>query len=988
MSEQRLTNIRHKGNVYCIALSPDGSRIVSGDSAGTTALWDAKTGKSFWEVTGGVISCAAFSPDGAKVVVGEAETVRVIDAETGRLIQVVGEHEGDVFGVAFSPDGSRIVSGAFDSTVRIWDMNTGKLLQIFLEEHGGPTNTVSFSPDGSRVVSGSYDAKLRLWDADTGQKILVLEGHQSFVYGVAFSTDGTHIASASDDCTVRIWDAQTGEPIRIFEGHESSVDCIAFSPDGSRIASGDNSTVRIWDVNSGRPIQILEGHKGGVRSCGFISNRISWSGTGSGTVGFWNVEDSIPAKTYIQYTNAKVLLVGDSGAGKTGLSNSLVNGKFRESESSTIGAWATHLPLKAESDEAIQKEVWLWDFAGQADQRLVHQLYMDGSAAVVLVFNADQRDPVPGLRIWKRALDQTLQAEPAYFLVAARTDAGRQFDQESLRRYAEDNRCIYFETSALSGKNIAELRQSILDRIDWEKIVHRSTPAAYKEINDAILHLRDEKVVLLSLDALKERLRPRIDPGIDLDKDILSVLNLLEGPGLVKCLEFGRYVLLRPEWINKYAQTVLRTIRADDQNLGSIEADQIRQARLIFNTPADGDEAKADRLGADDEAIVLRAMEDALLDRGLCLRVEDRLVFPSHCGIERQNYPYQPLVNVSYRFEGYLDDAYATLVTRLALSGAFELKSLWRDAADFSVPEGEHTLGVRLIREPNGDGVIELYRDRDLNAKMEVVFAAFVHQHLKKGQKRGDEVVRQRHHICPQCKTPVLHFDKVMKRLQSDGRKAKIICVDCERSIPLWDEMEDLFADDRLRAEVMKLEEAVRVELDSRRKGELLVNETLARIHQADQKGEPVGGANDEGVDIRMEFTKRETNRRGNEVSAGTGRWMALQTKSGNSYLRERKRDGVETFQIEEKWADYWAKQECPVMLVIGTFPDERSRGQDRFDRVRWMEVGNFCRREINADRKITQIEFAGEDVTTDSILKWRDDVLGGKWVRVPLDSE
>src|ERR1019366_7886343 len=91
------------------------------------------------------------------------------------------------------------------------------------------------------------------------------------------------------------------------------------------------------------------------------------------------------APKQVQYTNAKVLLVGDSGVGKTGLSNYLAHGIKVEDDKtlpSTDGVWATHWPLPHSKKKAgVEREIWLWDFAWQVDYRLVHQLYMDDAAA-------------------------------------------------------------------------------------------------------------------------------------------------------------------------------------------------------------------------------------------------------------------------------------------------------------------------------------------------------------------------------------------------------------------------------------------------------------------------------------------------------------------------------------------------------------------------------------------------------------------------------
>ena len=96
-----------------------------------------------------------------------------------------------------------------------------------------------------------------------------------------------------------------------------------------------------------------------------------WDLSGTAFPGAWEgfADDGI------EYTNAKILLVGESNAGKTGMTERLVHKRAPSTRTSTSGVWATQYPLTGlPSKPGWEREVWLWDFGGQADQRLVHQL--------------------------------------------------------------------------------------------------------------------------------------------------------------------------------------------------------------------------------------------------------------------------------------------------------------------------------------------------------------------------------------------------------------------------------------------------------------------------------------------------------------------------------------------------------------------------------------------------------------------------------------
>ncbi|WP_017306791.1 response regulator [Spirulina subsalsa] len=263
--------------------------------------------------------------------------------------------------LTLTPDGRYAVSGSKDSTIKIWDILTGREVRT-LVGHESAVLSIAVTPEGDRIVSSSTDDTIKIWEFDSGEEIRTISSDSHKIYALTVSPDGKTVVSASAENTIKptfdfsleemlsrlpmqsvplvlfiltllrrtpaikIWDLDSGEEKGSLMGYSRGVTDLVISPKGDRVVSGSrDQTLKIWDLKTGKFLNTLLGHTDEIRSVCITPNGENIiSGSRDRTIKIWDLKTGHVLRT-LRGHNQSVTSVAISGDGKTIISGSRDN---------------------------------------------------------------------------------------------------------------------------------------------------------------------------------------------------------------------------------------------------------------------------------------------------------------------------------------------------------------------------------------------------------------------------------------------------------------------------------------------------------------------------------------------------------------------------------------------------------------------------------------------------------------------------------------
>lgn len=254
-----------------VAVSPDGSLVLTASDDGIVHVVDAATGQQT-QTLGPVeskIQRVWVNADGSRALTTVLEGApRLWNVATTELVAILEAHPIPASSAGFSPDGKQAVTGSSDGTIKVWDTATGSETTTIA---GDPNLLeVLFNADGSQVAERCTTGPVILFDTVSGDRVATLESPEGSVQQVEFSADGRLIAVAAGNTTT-LWNGIDFSRAFTLSGHEAEVSAIAFNPDGSQLVSGsEDATLRLWDTASGSSLLVSDGHGDTITDVAFV----------------------------------------------------------------------------------------------------------------------------------------------------------------------------------------------------------------------------------------------------------------------------------------------------------------------------------------------------------------------------------------------------------------------------------------------------------------------------------------------------------------------------------------------------------------------------------------------------------------------------------------------------------------------------------------------------------------------------------------------
>ncbi|PZD74084.1 hypothetical protein C1752_01338 [Acaryochloris thomasi RCC1774] len=250
------------------------------------------------------VSTLAISPDSRFLVSGSQDfMIKIWNLQTGKLLRTLSGHYEPVTSVQFADRGKILVSRSASGKVLLWDFATGEPRnRLNLQEAGGQTVGKTLDSSGTILASVAWDGTILLRDLRTNEVRQIEPGSVSTSQAITVTPDAQTLISSTSDGQIKLWDIPTGQFRRSFPNVNDwdaiktmqFTSALAVGQNGRQLASGGlGGAIHLWNMQTGQLIRALPGHGQAISALALSTNNaVLASGSSDSLIKLWRLQDA------------------------------------------------------------------------------------------------------------------------------------------------------------------------------------------------------------------------------------------------------------------------------------------------------------------------------------------------------------------------------------------------------------------------------------------------------------------------------------------------------------------------------------------------------------------------------------------------------------------------------------------------------------------------------------------------------------------------